>query len=269
MVASRQTGEIGRALDQARAELANREQQVSDDFARRNEALDEIASSLEAGVVSPEGVQSRLKDLLSWDKSGGGRADKGRKKLRLDVGSPGHSGPAFKKGPSKAMVVASLTRSLHSIEHQIVLILSASPEDPLQRLAQLRLTLLTDRRQSMMRALEAVPDDALLLEDVLFFSEDLFKEVQEMQEGGQLPLARLVDHLTTVIATELAMGGPPILGDLRTKARELQQHLRATSEANESLEKDLLELWEGSAEVLKERCGEAPESKLYEIIFPD
>ena len=94
--------DAGRALERAKEELAAAQKQASEDFARRAEALDEIASSLEAGVVSPEAVEVKLKELLAGEKGGRGlrgRAAKVRNKLRMDVQAPGHGAPAFRRGP--------------------------------------------------------------------------------------------------------------------------------------------------------------------------
>ena len=262
--------DASRALERAKEELAAAQEQASEDFARRARALEEIASSLEAGVVSPEAVEGKLKELLAGEKRGRGprrRAAKVRNKLRMDVQAPGHGGPGFRRGPSRAMVGDSLTRALSLIDHQIVLILSTLRRDPPPGLGLVHLALLTDRRQSVVRSLATLPDDALLLEDVLSFSEELQEEVGQMHQGADFPLVQLVNYLSSIIATEVAMGGASVLKELRVEARTLQRRLRESAESGPPFERELLELWGRSAGLLSERWVELVDTELYRIIF--
>lgn len=236
--------EVLSALAAAKKELQERQSRVQSAYQQRITRVDEITEAFQAGQIKPSAVPRRIEELLAEDAGGAGRTTGRRSRIGMTSPALGGAGaPVIKGGPSKAMVGAALSKTLATLNHRIVTLLSTSQSDTEKAVGKIELSFLTGHRQALLLSLDDLPSDAVLLEAMVAYCEAIHAEITEVSETGLPRIQMLTSHLKRVISAELIVTSSPELKELRESARVLLLDSRVPDAPIAPLEQRLVGIW--------------------------
>ena len=242
MSSTQNRSEVLSALAAAKKELEERLARVQSAYQQRITRVDEISEAFQNGRLKPSAVSPRIEELLAEEAGGAGRP--AERRGRVGMTSPALGGaPLIKRGPSKAMVSATLSKTLATLNHRIVTLLATSQSNTEKALGKIELSFLTGHRQSLLRSLDDLPSDAVLLEAMVAYCEAIHTEITEVSETGLVRIQKLTSHLKRVISEELIVTSSPELKQLRESARVLLLESRVPNAPIADLEQRLVGIW--------------------------
>ena len=141
------------------------------------------------------------------------------------------------------MVGAALSRTLDILNHRIVTLLGTSQSATERAVGKIEISFLTGHRQALLRSLDDLPSDAVLLEAMVAYCEAIHTEIAEVSETGLQRIQMLTSHLKRVISTELIVTSSPEMKLLRESAQVLLLDSRVQNAPIAALERRLVGIW--------------------------
>ena len=244
MSSTQNRSEVLSALAAAKKELEERLARVQSAYQQRITRVNEISEAFQNGRLKPSAVSPRIEELLAEEAGGAGRPAERHGRVGMTSPALGGAGaPLIKRGPSKAMVSATLSKTLATLNHRIVTLLATSQSNTEKALGKIELSFLTGHRQSLLRSLDDLPSDAVLLEAMVAYCEAIHTEITEVSETGLVRIQKLTSHLKRVISEELIVTSSPELKQLRESARVLLLDSRVPNAPIADLEQRLVGIW--------------------------
>jgi len=218
--------EAQRDISAAKAELRGRADQIAADYEERLMQLTNLAKALESGELTARVVQDRVRQLLG-ERGGFARAQRaGRTQIGMRAPMPPTpSGASVRPGPTPSLAAAAIAKARDQVDGLVVRALVA--HDLRREEARLELALLAHLRRGLDLMAADMPEDTVLLEGVMEFTDLVVAVIADLAAGGVGRLKRLLDFLRELAGQLHAAGAPA--GD----AKEVVRRVRASLDASE------------------------------------
>lgn len=250
-------------IESAREELVTRRDQRAATYDDRLDQLGRLTQSVEDGHVKPDAVRQKIEELLVEGRGGfrspANRAVPGRRSIGMKVPakameSGAGRGKGIKKGPSKTVASTVLSECVASIDSRLMELLTEDSGDRASALIKIEAGFLFSLRQSLLRNLGQVPNDAVMLEDVVNYCELIQGQLRDMRDDPVFRLESLCAHLR---ARLVEYGTELNHVTLQQEARDLHRRSKSFG-SGKAEENELIGLWKKAQLILgkSNRSGE-------------
>ena len=219
--------EAQRDIAAAKAELRGRAEQTAADYEERIAQLVNISASLESGELSPRVAADRVRQLLGERGGIAGMSRAGRTHVGMRAPGAPAATPAVgpRAGPTPTLASAALVKAETEVDSRVVGVLVG--HGIRREEARLELALLAHLRRGLDLVAADVPCDAVLIEGVMEFADEVLAVVSDLDTDGPPRLRRLLDYLRELAGQLVAVGAA--VGDMKEQIRRTQTLLDAAT----------------------------------------